>query len=599
MNAVSPAGLIDGFAFLGVRRTAARAGVFVMRSLAVLAGFVIFAVATFTLRGTMAWSSGFVSPYGFYRSALDWLVDVEIVMSFILCPSFACASLAGESALRRTSLLLTTRTTSLQVVFERFNAHFSRFVLILLSLLPVNVLLGSLSGLSLIQTLAIWSIPLWSAWGVIGASLAMSSWSRRGRDALVGFYMLEVAAAAVVYATVLQTSTPWRSIDPFAVAFGMSDSGIGGVGLALFFWWSLGLAGAVVAAVQLRPACRRVFGGKAKRSLRPWLVPPVSERRPMLWKELWIERTASLGKLRGPLAIAVIALAGGGTLIGLVILADAYVPNSYFADAAAFARSVLAFSAPDAPWYGAWFVELAIGLRAAASIASERERDSWNAILTSPLSGREILFAKLGGNVFALRWLTLAILWYSLVAVFAGSLSAVDLARAVVDLLVVGLFMSAVGLRFSLASFSVPAGITWTAIVWLVSRGLFVLLSFVASTYLALALVVVNYRLGTPWDLTLRSPLFIRILYNSRPVFQFMLYIVTLTLLVLEMALRFDRLAGRRVQGRLSTALNDILVGRPLAPIAKDRLSRRGRQAARSEPAEHRLEPRGVVETGA
>ena len=53
-------------------------------------------------------------------------------------------------------------------------------------------------------------------------------------------------------------------------------------------------------------------------------------------------------------------------------------------------------------------IQWAVGLRAAVSISSERERGTWDALLTSPLDGREIVRGKLWGSLYALRGLILA-----------------------------------------------------------------------------------------------------------------------------------------------------------------------------------------------
>ncbi len=68
-----------------------------------------------------------------------------------------------------------------------------------------------------------------------------------------------------------------------------------------------------------------------------------------------------------------------------------------------------------------WLIQLAIGLRAAVSIASERERGTWVALLMSPLEPGEIVQAKLVGSLHALRFMVGAVVLALTIAVIVGA----------------------------------------------------------------------------------------------------------------------------------------------------------------------------------
>ena len=57
-----------------------------------------------------------------------------------------------------------------------------------------------------------------------------------------------------------------------------------------------------------------------------------------------------------------------------------------------------------------WLLQWGVGLRAAVSIASEREHGTWDALLMSPLVPSEIAVAKLVGSLYALRYMAAAML---------------------------------------------------------------------------------------------------------------------------------------------------------------------------------------------
>ena len=109
----------------------------------------------------------------------------------------------------------------------------------------------------------------------------------------------------------------------------------------------------------------------------------------MLWKELYIERVGTLGRFGRWLGVLITVSIGGGSLVLAAMI---------------FGRSVLAhddrlvglgdrfpdcrLSAPLARDFMGWLLQWAIGLRAAVSIASERERGTWDAALDEPARAR-------------------------------------------------------------------------------------------------------------------------------------------------------------------------------------------------------------------
>src|SRR5207249_3942111 len=117
-------------------------------------------------------------------------------------------------------------------------------------------------------------------------------------------------------------------------------------------------------------------------------------------------------------------------------------------------------------WF-AFLIEVAIGLRAAVAVSSERERGTWDALLTSTMSGREIVLGKLSGSLYSLRWLFITAFWaWSLCVVF-GAIAWREYWSALVQVVVISTFMAAVGVRASLASPTATRAMSITAGVWL------------------------------------------------------------------------------------------------------------------------------------
>jgi hypothetical protein len=148
--------------------------------------------------------------------------------------------------------------------------------------------------------------------------------------------------------------------------------------------------------------------------IEPKVLPPIGKHA-MLWKELHAEPLARLG-----------AAGRGFTIAGLVlfILIGGWLLFVGFTLSAAGGR-LAAFSS-DVTRYGGTgaicLFLLIVGQRAAASVTSERNRQTLDSILCTDLEDREILFAKWLASVLCVRrvWIALGLLISA--TVFTGGL---------------------------------------------------------------------------------------------------------------------------------------------------------------------------------
>jgi hypothetical protein len=97
---------------------------------------------------------------------------------------------------------------------------------------------------------------------------------------------------------------------------------------------------------------------------------------------------------------------------------------------------------------------LAVAGATASSVTSERERDTWTSVVSAPLSGFEILGAKLAGALWRLRWFLwlFCAVWAAGLAV--GALDPLGLVAGFVALCAFTGFAGALGLRNSLCASS-------------------------------------------------------------------------------------------------------------------------------------------------
>jgi hypothetical protein len=143
-----------------------------------------------------------------------------------------------------------------------------------------------------------------------------------------------------------------------------------------------------VRRVHLRSA------GLAKQPSRlawPQLIRPRIDRFPMLWKELFAEKAvAQMGVL--------------GRIVVLLIIAGVLVPTGVmYATSSTVGRDEFLYFAIMLGTVIGCAGLLLVGARSATSITSEKERDTWMTLLSTPLEPVEIVAAKVLGNLYAAR----------------------------------------------------------------------------------------------------------------------------------------------------------------------------------------------------
>jgi ABC-type transport system involved in multi-copper enzyme maturation permease subunit len=106
-------------------------------------------------------------------------------------------------------------------------------------------------------------------------------------------------------------------------------------------------------------------------------------------------------------------------------------------------------------------VLLGIGIRAAGAVSGEREKQTLDNLLTTPLATKEILFAKWLGSMLSVRWafLWLCVIWS--LGALTGGLDASCLPWLVITWFVHAAFMASLGLCLSTAYFSTQRASIW------------------------------------------------------------------------------------------------------------------------------------------
>jgi ABC-type transport system involved in multi-copper enzyme maturation permease subunit len=556
--------------FLECRRSVARGWLILVRT---LVAFLLLIV----LVGILGWcdlsreTNPNFQPAGTLRVAIATLDIMLLITALVMAPALMAGSLAGEKERGSLGLLLTTRVNAFEIVLGRLSGKLSQVLMMVLAAVPALVLLTALCAYPLMSAVMLLALPLAVAFGAAGISAAASSTSRRGRDALILVYLLlvviTVLPALVPVGTMLTLVSP---LNPFSAIVPLaSDNDPRQASISVVVWLVFGVIGITIASWRLRPACLQQVAGETRRGRkgkRRLVVPPVGDR-PMLWKELFIDRVGSLGRVGRwiGLLIVLLLIGAGCTMAVLFVMgADFWVDKGMSGWLGRLGAIIIRTQIPLL-----CLIQWAVGLRAAVTISSERERGSWDGLLTSPLEGGEIVWGKLWGSLFALRWLFLATLWAWSITWICGMTRWNDLLTLLAHCLVVGAFMAAIGVRSSLSSATATRSMTVTIGTWLAAYAAAALAALVAAA-LVFVFGILLWLLAMSLQLIPQSrvPAFLPIIFPI--AFQVVLlgiFLIATLMIVSETRLRFDRIAGRMSGGEVEVQLDRLLHGVPMAPV--------------------------------
>ena len=123
-------------------------------------------------------------------------------------------------------------------------------------------------------------------------------------------------------------------------------------------------------------------------------------------------------------------------------------------------------------YIGTAFAALAL---AAAAVVSEREEDTWTSLTATPLTGEEIIRAKMIGAVWGTRWIGILLIAFWLIGLASGAVHPFGVVAVAVETAVFVWFVTALGVSISLTSKTSARAQTWTVGILLVTNGVYLL----------------------------------------------------------------------------------------------------------------------------
>lgn len=430
---------------------------------------------------------------GFFLTFLG----VQFGAVFLLTPAFTATAIAEEKERRTLEYLLATDLHNREIVLGKLASRLLAMLLLLLGGLPVLSLVQFLGGVDPNLVLAGFAATAVSMLSLGSLGILNSVWADRPRGAVLSTYVEAGTYLLVSSCCGARLGGPggwgplaWFGAGNIFVAYHSVTAAAGSAG---------GTTGAAVLSVlsdyvAFHGIAAVVFAGLATLSLRAWNreARPKSEREaaaalpapdpglprppapprlprvgndPILWKEMYAESTFRLHPMARWLLFALTAaflmVAGLLYLCGVLASIILRQPADF---ATAWVRVV-------GTTVGCLML-VAVGMRAATTLSIERERQTLDSLLTTPLPDAAILGGKWLGALLSVRqaWWCLAAIW--LLGFLAGGLHLLSLLMLAAAWWGFAAFAASLGLWLSLRCRTTFRATVWTLVTLLVAGAL-------------------------------------------------------------------------------------------------------------------------------
>jgi ABC-type transport system involved in multi-copper enzyme maturation permease subunit len=442
---------------------------------------------------------GWQQPYQKMADFANTFFYVFLVVQFItvvlLTPAYTAGAISEEKERKTLEFILATDLQNREIVLGKMVSRLLNLTLLLLAGVPILSFLQFLGGVDFSMVLASFAATALTMYSLGGLSMLNSVMCRRARDAIVMTYLM--AVAYIILATgawFLMMYVTMSGVWPELAAFPSMGDWVSPVTLNdLVNWFNAGnviygifrlgrgsgatavfekelpaiLGGYILFHALAGTACvvwsilrLRVLGLRedVKRSVRKKGARgrggprPRVGRHPMIWKEVFAEGGLRLNALGHIVAGVLFFMSFLPTIITLYVWFD---DKFRFQGADGWKRVTETLNGAQLRFVGtvvAVLMILAVVVRAAGSIRSERERNTLDELLTTRLTNSEILFGKWLGAILSVRWgwAWLGLIW--LVCLVTGSVQVFALPLVFVSLLVYAAVGTGVGLWFSAGS---------------------------------------------------------------------------------------------------------------------------------------------------
>jgi ABC-type transport system involved in multi-copper enzyme maturation permease subunit len=356
----------------------------------------------------------------------ETFVAQQMLFLVLVVPAFVAGAVTDEKRRGTLQYLLTSDLESRHIVLGKLLGRVAQVALLGLAGLPLFALLAGFGGVGPFTLLFAFVVLLMPLFALASAALLASVWCRQTRDAVLGLYAVGVVGWLLVWA-VGGPLEYFNSLYVLAPAWGPRDGiELAEAGRRLLIaglcWGAVAAVCLGVAVWRLRPAYVRELESVRPGGRRHWYSAervPVHEE-PVHWRERHVEGLAPNPTLRRvPQWLGITLVAALTVVSSLAILWASLAPGKGVADVL---RAVVQVR-PDKvrallPDAGVGFLvqsvavmvlaSLVVGIRCSGAVTGERERQTWEAILLTPLSAKQLIRGKMWGIMGASYWYLLA-----------------------------------------------------------------------------------------------------------------------------------------------------------------------------------------------
>jgi ABC-type transport system involved in multi-copper enzyme maturation permease subunit len=342
----------------------------------------------------------------FSRGFRDLVLGQQFVLVVLVTPAFVAGAITDEKTRGTLQGLLTAHVTPADVVLGKLFARCAQVGTLGLVPLPLLAFVGPAAGIPpefLVILVGVTAVVLF---GLGGLSLLASVWFRQTRTAVMLTYLVLLAGWSGLR---FADSTGWvptewaeafNPVHALRPALDRDDPGeaFRRLAQAAAVWGGLGLVTTALAVWRLRPAYLRQMEARPRKrlALGGAVGRPRPTRDPLAWKERFVGIVV-------PPWLGVPVVAAVAAAITFYVLDD----SQFVSFAAAYRDRVLGT-------LGGWVLFLAtvvVGVRCSGSITGERERQTWEGLMTTSLTVEELVRGKLRG-ILRSTWPYVLAFWF-------------------------------------------------------------------------------------------------------------------------------------------------------------------------------------------
>jgi ABC-type transport system involved in multi-copper enzyme maturation permease subunit len=412
---------------------------------------------------------------------------VQFVAVILLTPAYTAGAIAEEKERKTLEFILITDLRDREIVLSKFLSRLANILLLVITGLPILSFLQFLGGVDPNLMLVGFALTGLTVLSLGALSIFNSVLTQKPRDAIALTYMMALGYMALsgaswilipwLNARALATLDPTQTFDVsvYDLVQGFNAGNIVALFIQLVIAFEQGKALADVMPGMLRNyaifhgilalcccggailrmravSLKQLYGQTNKATARArWRIRPGIGVNPMIWKELFVEPGLRLN-IPGRFVVGCLIL------LSFVPLYFIFFETRSWVDVPEVMNAWVRFAGAAV----ACMLLLAVAARACSSISIERDRQTLDALLTSPLTTNNILFAKLLGNVFCVRkgWIWLGLI-YGL-GLLSGGLHPLAVPLLLGAWFVYATVVSGIGLWFSLVCKTTLRATIWT-----------------------------------------------------------------------------------------------------------------------------------------